>query len=76
MAVKFKTGDTAYLIESNRIVREVSIIKFAGGFYTIHFKDSGGGIKVREIRLYALKEEADIAMVTAYSKRKPCSKRL
>lgn len=76
MAVKFKTGDTAYLIESNRIVREVSIIKFAGGFYTICFKDSGGGIKVRETRLYASKEEAEIAMVTAYSKRKPCSKRL
>ena len=76
MAVKFKTGDTAYLIESNRIVREVLIIKFAGGFYTICFKDSGGGIKVRETRLYASKEEAEIAMVTAYSKRKPCSKRL
>ena len=76
VAVKFKTADTAYLIESNRIVREVSIIKFAGGIYTIRFKDSGGGIKVRETRLYASKEKAEIAMVTAYSKRKPCSKRL
>lgn len=76
MAVKFKAGDTVYLIEANRIVREVTIIKFAGGFYTIRFKDTGGGIKVRETRLYASQEEAEIAMGTAYSKGKPCGKHL
>lgn len=55
MAVKFKVGDTSYLIESNRIIREITIAKLAGGFYTIRFKDSSGGIKVRENRLYASK---------------------
>lgn len=35
---KFKPDDTAYIVESNRIVREVLIVKFAGGFYTIRFQ--------------------------------------
>ncbi len=71
MAAKFKAGDTAYLIESNHIIREITIVKFAGGFYTIRFKDSGGGIKVRENRLYASKEEAENVMAKARSKTKP-----
>lgn len=71
MAAKFKAGDTAYLIESNRIIREITIVKFAGGFYLIRFKDSGGGIKVRENRLYASKKEAENVMTKAHSKTKP-----
>lgn len=71
MATKFKAGDTAYLIESNRIVREITIVKFAGGFYTIRFKDSGGGIKVRENRLYASIEEAENVIAKAHPKTKP-----
>ena len=71
VAAKFKAGDTAYLIESNRIIREITIVKFGGGFYLIRFKDSGGGIKVRENRLYASKEEAENAMTKAHSKTKP-----
>lgn len=71
MAAKFKVGDTAYLIESNRIVREITIVKVTGGFYTIRFKDSGGGIKVRENRLYTSKEEAENAITKAHSKTKP-----
>ena len=34
---KFNVGDTVYLVESNRMVREVLIVKYAGGFYTIRF---------------------------------------
>lgn len=71
VAVKFKAGDTVYLIESNRIIREITIVKLAGGFYTIRFKDSGGGIKVRENRLYTSKEEAENVMAKAHSKTKP-----
>ena len=59
MAAKFKAGDTAYLIESNHIIREITIVKF------------GGGIKVRENRLYASKEEAENVMTKAHSKTKP-----
>lgn len=71
VAAKFKAGDTAYLIESNHIIREITIVKFGGGFYLIRFKDSGGGIKVRENRLYASKEEAENVMTKAHSKTKP-----
>lgn len=68
---KFKPDDTAYIVESNRIVREVLIVKFAGGFYTIRFKVSGGGIKVRENRLYASKEEAEDVIAKAHLKTNP-----
>lgn len=54
-----KPGDAAFIIESNRIIREVEIVRNTGGFYLIRFKDSGGGIKVRENRLFPTREEAE-----------------
>lgn len=54
-----KPGDTAFIIESNRIIREVEIVRNTGGFYLIRFKDSGGGINVRENRLFPTREEAE-----------------
>ena len=59
MAKKFNPGDTTFLVKSNRIIREVRILKFGGGFYTIRFADSDGGIKVKEHRLFSTKEEAE-----------------
>lgn len=56
---KFNQGDTVYIVESNRFVREAEVKSFAGGLYLIWFKNSGGGIKVKEHRLYASKEEAE-----------------
>ncbi|MBO4908573.1 MAG: hypothetical protein K6E47_09705 [Lachnospiraceae bacterium] len=56
---KLKAGDTAFIVESNRFIREVEIKSCAGGMYLIKFKDSGGGIKVKEHRLYATKEDAE-----------------
>ena len=41
---RFKVGDTAYILESNRIDREVTIVKCAGGIYLIRF-NTGGGIQ-------------------------------
>lgn len=61
---KMKTGDTAYIVESNRLIREVEIKSWAGGMYLIRFKDSGGGIKVKEHRLFATKEEAESSIQT------------
>ncbi|MDD2979124.1 MAG: hypothetical protein PHN80_04055 [Hespellia sp.] len=58
MAGKFKAGETAYILESNRIVREVTIARASGGMYLIRFVD-GGGIQVKEHRLYKTKEEAE-----------------
>lgn len=54
-----KPGDTAFIIESNRIIREVEIVRNTGGFYLIRFRDSGGGIKARENRLFPTREEAE-----------------
>lgn len=56
---KFKAGDKAFIVESNRWIREVEIRSTAGGMYLIKFLDSGGGIKVKESRLFASKEEAE-----------------
>lgn len=47
-----KAGDTAYIVESNRFVREVIIVRVSGGIYLIRFKDSGGGIQVKKHRLW------------------------
>ena len=61
---KMKTGDTAYIVESNRLIREVEIKSWAGGMYLIRFKDSGGGIKVKEHRLFATREDAESSIQT------------
>ena len=55
---KYVPGDRAYIIESNRFIREVQIVKYSGGLYLVKFPDTGGGIKVKENRLYSTEEEA------------------
>lgn len=64
-----KTGDTAFIIESNRLIREVEIIRTAGEFYLICFKDSGGGIKVRKNRLFPTREEAEGSFLQSSQKK-------
>jgi len=61
---KMKAGETAYIVESNRFIREVEIKSCAGGMYLIKFKDSGGGIKVKEHRLFATREDAESSLQT------------
>ena len=62
MASKFKAEDTAFIVESNRIIREVEVRSCAGGMYLLRFKDSDGGIKLKEHRLFATKEEAEASI--------------
>ena len=57
----YKAGDTAYIVESNRFIRKVTIKSCAGGMYLIKFED-GGGIKVKEYRLFATKEDAEASI--------------
>ena len=59
MPNKYNPGDTAYIVESNRIIREVKVLKITGGFATLHLMDSDGGIKLRESRLFPTKEDAE-----------------
>ena len=58
MAYKYKPGDTAFLIESVHFIREVTILKFSGGLYTVRFANTGGAIRVRENRLFPTEEAA------------------
>lgn len=54
----FEIGSTAYIVESNRTIREVTIVKRNGDFYIIRFETTGG-IQVRSNRLFASYEDAD-----------------
>lgn len=68
MVSKFNVGSQAFIIESNRIVREVSVVACRGEFYIVRFADSsiGGGIQVRSSRLFVSKEEAEKSLPERY----------
>lgn len=55
--MKYNVGDIAYLIESNRFIREGKIKQYYNGLYLFQFVE-GGAIRVKEHRLYATEEEA------------------
>ena len=59
----FKPGDKAFIVESNRTVREVTVIRHSGGMYLIRFAE-GGGIQVRGHRLFVSQEEAAASIQT------------
>lgn len=56
--MKYKVGDTVFLIESNRLIRECTVKKVSGSLYVVRFAN-GGGIQVKEHRLFATQEEAE-----------------
>ena len=64
----FEIGSTAYIVESNRIIREVTIVKRNGDFYIIRF-GTRGGIQVRSNRLFASYEDADSSIHKKIEKR-------
>lgn len=66
-----KVGDMAYIIESNRIIREVKIIRCSGGIFLVKFLDTGGGIQVKRHRLFATSEEAENSIAKPKEKKKP-----
>lgn len=53
----FKAGDKAYIVESNRIVRECTVKRVTGKLIIIRF-ENGGGIQVSENWLFDTKEAA------------------
>lgn len=55
----FKEGTSVFIIESNRLVREVVIVKRTGNLYVIKFADNNGGIQVRGSRLFSTRDEAE-----------------
>lgn len=57
-----KVGDIVYIVESNRYIRKVQIVRIIGDMYLIRFLDNGGGIQVRKNRLFKSEEEASESM--------------
>ena len=47
-----------FIIENGIFIKEVIIIKIAGGFYTIKKSKENGAYRVKESRLYATELEA------------------
>ncbi len=62
MEAKYKAGDTAFIVESNCHVREVEIRSCSGGMYLVKFKDNGGGIRVKEHRIFTTQEETEASL--------------
>lgn len=59
MTAKYKIGDIAYMIESNRYIREGKIIHISGDLITFKFLDCmGAPTKVKTHRLYPTEEAA------------------
>lgn len=59
VVTKLEVGDKAFIIESNRIVREVIVLKRSRDFFTVRFvENTSGGIQLRASRLFSSKEEA------------------
>ena len=69
MAAAFKAGDTAYIVENNRIVRECTIVRESENLYIIRFS-SGGGIQVKGHRLFSSQEEAEDSVPQLKQERK------
>ena len=59
---KFQVNQTVYLISSVNWIKEATVLKYTGGFYTIRF-ENGGGVKVRESRIYPTRKEAEQAIL-------------
>lgn len=61
----FHPGDTAYLIHSNRFVREVTVMSNdCGGMCSVRFNDTNGGIRLRSSKLFQSKEDAERQLST------------
>ena len=71
MNSKYQPGDHAWIVVSSIMVREVEILRFSGGLYTVRFTDvSAGGMKIRENRLIPTKEEAEAQLPSKQKKYK------
>ena len=62
MVTKLEVGDKAFIIESNRIVREVIVLKRSRDFYTVRFvENTSGGIQLRASRLFLRRKKHKVA---------------
>ena len=60
---KYQPGQKVFLTGGNKnLIREATVLKYTGGFNTIRF-NNGGGVRVREFRIYPSREEAEAAIL-------------
>jgi hypothetical protein len=60
---KYQPGQKVFLTGGNKnLIKEATVLKYSGGFYTIRFSE-GGGIRVRESRIYPSRKEAEDAIL-------------
>lgn len=64
----FHKGDTAWIVENNMYVREVSIINISGNLLTIKFNDTA--IRLSKHRIYETYEEAANSIKNVKPKKK------
>ncbi len=69
MPNKFKSGDRAYIVENSLHVREVQILKAAGGFATLRFAESDSATRLRESKLFATRAEAEASLAKIKERR-------
>ena len=55
---KYNIGQKVYIVKNASFVKEVIIVSFASGFYTIKYPTGKVAFRVRESSLYATELEA------------------
>ncbi len=62
MKAKYQEGQKVFLTGARPdLIEEATVFRYAGGMYTIRFKN-GGGIRVREDRIYPTRKDAEEAI--------------
>ena len=56
--MEYEIGSKALIIESNRILREVTIVRKNSDFYIVRF-DNNGSIQLRKSRIFPTREVAE-----------------
>ena len=56
--MEYEIGSKAFIIESNRILREVTIVRKNSDFYIVRF-DNNGSIQLRKSRVFPTREAAE-----------------
>lgn len=57
----YETGTEVFIIESNRIIRKATVVRRSSDFYILRF-DGGGGIRLREGRIFSTREQAEATL--------------
>lgn len=69
MKPKFRVRQIVWMPASGKRIMEMVVVSYSNGFYVLRYRDSGGGIRVRESRIYATKEEAEKAVGKSTAKK-------